>query len=392
MHTSRARLIYKDPFESDPSLLRKHSYQDTVQVSATNYTYPKIRIFNSPHPQAAKLPQLPLLVFIHGLGGSVAQFHPLLTSLVNIGPCLAIDMPGCGMSAFAPRYWNAYTTDSLVQFLATVINKYREENQEVVLICHSMGCSLGALLASSTSPYASLLSEHVKGVIPICPAGTSMESGQVNTVRWLLSIPDPIFDLWRMWDRRGGTESGSVARFTGQNAEDQLKRLQVRFNAQSRTPVFRRMAFGALPKYDGDRLVASGAFVGDAVWSGVEAPVLIIAGQDDPVTSVKGAINIATWIGHSGRPDDPHTYLSCPLPAKQLVILPSPASHALMYSPTTVRPVSNLIQHFLSVHVSERLSLGWQLKHLSNEGKWDVKNVVKWQAVKPVSLPIAGTC
>jgi protein-tyrosine phosphatase len=36
------------------------------------------------------------------------------------------------------------------------------------------------------------------------------------------------------------------------------------------------------------------------------------------------------------------------------------------------------------------LSLGWQLQRLSSAGKWDVKNVKKWQAVTPVSGPIGG--
>lgn len=71
-------------------------------------------------------------------------------------------------------------------------------------------------------------------------------------------------------------------------------------------------------------------------------------------------------------------------------ILPAPASHALLYDPATYRTLAGLIQDFLSEHVDTRLSLGWQLQHLSTEGKWDVKNLAKWQAVRPVSEPIAG--
>lgn len=79
---------------TDPGLLRKHSTYETYD--AAGFTYPSIRTVYHPHPQAAKLPTLPLLVFIHGLGGSVAQFAPMLTSMINVGPCLAIDFPGCG--------------------------------------------------------------------------------------------------------------------------------------------------------------------------------------------------------------------------------------------------------------------------------------------------------
>ena len=71
-------------------------------------------------------------------------------------------------------------------------------------------------------------------------------------------------------------------------------------------------------------------------------------------------------------------------------ILPTPASHALLYMPSTVRILAGLISDFLCSQVSPRLSLGWQLQFLSTSGKWDVKNLAKWQAIKPVSEPIAG--
>jgi pimeloyl-ACP methyl ester carboxylesterase len=93
---------------TDPSLLRKHTTYESYTTSTA--TYPKIRTVYHPHSQASKLPSdIPLLVFVHGLGGSTAQFAPLLTSLINAAPCLAIDLPGCGLSEFKPDDLNAYT-------------------------------------------------------------------------------------------------------------------------------------------------------------------------------------------------------------------------------------------------------------------------------------------
>src|ERR1700753_1572878 len=60
-------LVNLDTATSDPSLLKKHSILESVHVKSTDYHYPEIRVFYCPHPQAAKLPQLPLLVFVHGL-------------------------------------------------------------------------------------------------------------------------------------------------------------------------------------------------------------------------------------------------------------------------------------------------------------------------------------
>jgi pimeloyl-ACP methyl ester carboxylesterase len=284
----------------------------------------------------------------------------------------------------------------MVALLEVVINKHREVGQDVVLICHSMGCSLGALLASKASPYASELSSSVRCLVAICPPNKSYSPGQVKQALWALSIPDAVFNLWRAWDRRGGLESGSVRRFTGSGADEQLKRLQVRFNNQSRTPVFRRMAYGAFST--SDRVGALS--VGKDVWAAIDVPVLLIAAKDDPVTPPEDAIEIARYLGHSGVPDDHHANGAFHAQNGEgsdgsrsdvkLTVFPAPTSHAILYSQLTVRPIACLIQHFLSSNVSEHLSLGWQLTYLSTEGKWDVKNLKKWSEVEPVGAPVAS--
>ncbi|KAJ9636383.1 hypothetical protein H2199_008058 [Coniosporium tulheliwenetii] len=430
-----------DAEATDPGLLKKHSVFKSYTVSSTGFTYPSLRVFFRPHPQRDKLPTepspIPLLVFIHGLGGSVAQFHPILTSLVNVADCLALDLPGCGLSAFEPKAWEAYTTDALVQLLGTVIQDHRDagSGQDVVLIGHSMGCSLATLLASLTSPYTEVLSKHVAGLIAICPKAAPPSAEETAKFRKLLWIPGMIFDLWRRWDRRGGTESASVARFTGPDAEEETKKLQVKFNEQSRTP-------GGIPGRD--------------IWAGLQVPVFLIAGEADHVTPAEELKRIAEFLGkdvseptddgdtdtdgdivpdaaapfdigkiesHHAHSKESHEHLmalkeettaldgepspstaqhpdaeaTAPIssrPERHLIlkttILPSPAAHALLYAPTTSRTISGLIQSFLAEHIDKRLSLGWQLQYLTTEGKWDVKNLAKWQAVTPVSGPIAG--
>lgn len=413
------------------------------------------------HPQADKLPNtpapLPLLVFIHGLGGSVAQFNPLLTSLVNLASCLSIDLPGCGLSSFEPKSWDAYKTEALAELLAVIIEDYREKNagQGVVLIGHSMGCSFSALIASGTSPKQVSLKDHVVGLVGICPKADPPSEKQVAGFQKLLMIPGPIFDLWRRWDRRGGTESASVTRFVGSDADIETKKLQIRFNEQSRTPVWRRMAAGSLPKFiDG---VPHGGLPGKEVWSGLEIPVFLVAGEADNITSPGEIDKISLFLGKSHpiqvelndksepivdsaapvdastslaprsserqitdiqekdfektfSPEDPddseavhedpstpneglHSVPPQPLKPRKILkttILPAPASHSLLYTPSTVRTLAGLISDFLCSQVSPRLSLGWQLQFLSTAGKWDVKNLAKWQAVVPVSAPISG--
>ncbi|KAF2093708.1 hypothetical protein NA57DRAFT_48024, partial [Rhizodiscina lignyota] len=437
---------FTDASITDPSLLRKHStyesYSITSPVTGRSITYPSIRTFYHPHPQAAKLPTsptpLPLIVFIHGLGGSVAQFHPLLTSLVNVAPCLAIDLPGCGCSAFEPADWEAYKLENLAALVATAIDRYREDSlgQEVVLIGHSMGCSLSVLLASPNNPLSTVqnLSKHVLGLVAICPRADAPSPREVKAFKKLLSIPGPIFNLWRQWDRRGGTESASVKRFVGPNAEEGVKRLQVRFNEQSRTPVWRRMARGMLPQYSKSGQ-ANGGLPGRETWSALQVPILLMAGESDHITPALEVEKIAGFLGKASRTDpsermehgEPIVDAAAPIDssiidsklrpksnvtkradsgasvtttgqdqlfeerptlkrrkthaaALKTTILPSPASHALLYAPSTARIIAGLIQTFLSSHIDPRLSLGWQLQYLTTEGKWDVKNLVKWQS------------
>ena len=412
-----------------------------------------------------------MFVFIHGLGGSIAQFHPILVSLVNLAPCLAIDLPGCGLSSFAPQSWDAYTTESLVRLLAEAIEAHRDRDggQGVILIGHSMGCSLAALLASSTSPSRDLISRHVQGVVAICPKAEplSRETTHSLQMRMFRSIPgpifDPAFDLIRRWDRRGGANSKSVLRMAGPNADDATRRLQLRFNLQSRTPVWRRMVCGMIPDYSTG--YPRGGFPGREVWSGLDLPVFLAAGQSDLVTPPENIQQIIHFLGKAPAPNQVDTQenevpvsaapidperLNHPLPERQhqdsgvgasdlpkardgtieisssdsdgsdtmildekqddasvsttsnnpepiprrLVvkyrILPDPASHTLPFATTSSRILAGLIGDFLSSHVDPRLSLGWQLQYLSTEGKWEVKNLAKWKAVQPVSLPIGG--
>ncbi|KAL8765103.1 MAG: hypothetical protein Q9209_007726 [Squamulea sp. 1 TL-2023] len=446
--SSRDNGAITDAQVTDPGLLRKHSSQRSYTTSFG--TYPVIRVFSREHPQANKLPSkptpLPLLVFIHGLGGSLAQFQFLLTSLVNVAPCLGIDLPGCGLSEFAPTGWNAYSQGALVELLATVIAEscQRQPGQGVVLIGHSMGCSLAALLASAHSPLKAK-NIDVLGLVAICPKAMPLTDHQLTLFRRVLSFPTAVFDLWRSWDRRGGTESASVARFVGPGADAETKRLQERFNNQSKSAVWRRMAWGLYVEQA--KTSGRGSHIADLeVWAQLSLPIFLIAGESDTITPSDEVIAIGRALGKVNQPslasavppsdqpaenpdkaDTPNFTIkssnlhdqnnrdsntettvlanrvqsSNPMlndtnrfSKRQRVlktsILPAPAGHSLLYDPTAYRTLAGLIQKFLWDHIDSRLSLGWQLQHLSTEGKWDVKNLKKWQAVRPVSEPIAG--
>lgn len=326
-----------------------------------------------------------------------------------------------------------------MELLAKVIaeNCQGERNREVVLIGHSMGSSLCALLASESSPLR-MIGTDILGLVAICPKAIPPTDRELTLFRRFLCLPTPILDIWRSWDRRGGPESASVARFVGSGADIETKKLQEKFNVQSKSAVWRRMAWG---------FICNDRKADLATWAQLSVPIFLIAGESDRITSSKEVSAITHVLGkinrsvpgrssvskftsdsqfvdkHDGankKPkssamsagdqaesntettfiDDHHQPLeinSDSLPSfskkRQVLkttILPAPAAHSLLYDLTTYRTLAGLIQKFLWDHVDSRLSLGWQLQYLSTEGKWDVKDLAKWQAVRPVSEPIAG--
>ena len=318
-------------------------------------------------------------------------------------------------------------------------------DQGVVLIGHSMGCSLAALLATARSSFKTK-QLNVLGLVAICPKVVPPTDRQLALFGKVLSLPTPILDLWRCWDRRGGPESASVARLVGPGANAETKKLQERFNVQSKSAVWRRIAWG-LYNEQSNYTGQGGRMAGVETWGQLTVPVFLIAGESDRVTSPTEVTAIsralcnreppssegfsnsikssgsqsrdgpesANWVDKAltASPGDivepntkttnlgkyqqasvsgmnPSSISSKRPQVLKTTVLPEPAAHSLLYDPRTFRTLAGLIQKFLWDHIDSRLSLGWQLQHLTTEGKWDVKNLVKWQAVKPVSEPIAG--
>lgn len=320
--------------------------------------------------------------------------------------------------------------EALAELLAEAIDQHRdrEAGQEVILIGHSLGCSLSALLASSTSAIGGKLKEHIIGLVAVCPRAEPPSAADTAKFRRLLYVPSLIFDLWRRWDRRGGEQSASVMRMVGIAADMETRDLQVRFNKQSRTPVWRRMAWGTLPTYDHDGHPIGG-LPGEKVWAGISMPVLLIAGDSDAVTKPVEVQKLLSFFGDASThsridasdssivPDASRVHDQMPPSTSDLfnekihgveisektsnvnqrkrviksAILPPPASHALLYDRATYRTLAGIIQDFLSSNIDKRLGLGWQLQYMNTSGKWDVKNLAKWKKVAPVSQPIANT-
>lgn len=343
----------------DASLLSSKSY-----TPPNNITYSSINTFFRPTNNKT----LPLIVFIHGLGGNLTQFvHLIHTPTLNTQKnyaVLAIDLPGCGASALEPQDWSAYSLPNLSLLTEHIITQHRNENQPVILIAHSLGSSIAALIASRSAPY-------ISAFIAICPRSEPLTANQKSQLRYLAYLPVPLFDLYRFFDRRGGLQSASVERYVGAAADDATRRLQLAFNAQSRSGTVLRMLTALASE--------QGGLPGRDVWTSIEVPVLCIAGAADVICPPRNAELIREW--WSGRraegqheegipvaagevPDATHE--SGPNPGSEsgdsrdavidtstsgfhtFITLPAPAAHGLLYATATADITGEHIQAFLS--------------------------------------------
>ncbi|KAK2670897.1 Dual specificity protein phosphatase domain [Fusarium oxysporum f. sp. vasinfectum] len=375
-----------DPHLTDPTLLRNHS--EFKSYTTSRFKYSGIRVFYRQHAKADQLPKkpapLPLLVFLHGLGGSVAQFHRLLSSLVDEAPCMAIDYPGCGRSEFSVTNWDAYTTDALVELLETVIEDYRDKDagQRVVLIGHSMGASLAAKLANTQLEHTTSLAEQSRtpvfrrmanGALPLYHNGKP--KGGLPTLEVWAGLNIPVFLIGAKGDTVVSPEEAEkIAK-----ALDPEKTLP---ESGSSEETHEAIADAAAPVSTStrpqDHMPQAIEDLNDDDFTKAKSPVLPSSEEDSP--------------NDPSTPDETMTELPAqpnhPRKVVKTIMMPSPATHAVLYAPCSVRAVAGLISDFLATHVTGRLSLAWQLQYLSREGKWDVKNLNKWKSVNPVSEPI----
>jgi hypothetical protein len=229
-----------------------------------------------------------------------------------------------------------------------------------------MGCAIEATLVTK----GGLMEGVCAGFVAICPKAT-LSVKEAKTLATAVNMPEFAFNLFRLYDRRGGIRSKSVTRFVGKKAPEDVRKAQLRFNEESRTPVWRRMVKGLkLPTKE--------------QWMAIKVPILLLGATEDKVTTVAEVDMIHSWFDPTNRPsstDSGHPEDDRPTAVVKKCIIPD-AGHGVMYESPNV--LNGLVGEFLSKHVDETLSLGWQLLYLK-EDKWLLKNLEKWNRIQSVS-------
>ncbi|KAG5459235.1 MAG: Alpha/Beta hydrolase protein, partial [Olpidium bornovanus] len=191
--------------------------------------------------------QVPLILFVHGIGSQVLPDGAALPE--ESGPFL-----------FKICTRGAYTTKSLVDDLAAILNLF--PSQSVIVVAHSYGCALATFLCAQCRP-------RIQALVFIAPTGR-VDRALSARLRRLATAPGCLLELGRWMDRRGGAYSASVNRSLGKAAGRDLRERMLLWNSASQTCAVADIFAGM-------------TIPGPADLAKVDCPLLLIAGEEDVI-------------------------------------------------------------------------------------------------------------
>ena len=233
----------------------------------------------------------PLHLFIHGLGGSLGQFEPLLRLTHLKGKkFLTLDLPGFGQSDELESYSMKSVIETIrsVVDLATGNQKSLGENTQLKLILtgHSMGCYLCLHFFETYSKNYDI--RKIALLSPPKPIMTSLSKRNYWT-QWALwgvfKLPF-IFDLYRNYfDQTRGLSSSGMKRFFFNNDPNDYdlryrKLWQFHSNVQNKS----RSVVGYLLGWDAINWEKVNTLVDKNDKQGSDLHVLVFLGKNDQVT------------------------------------------------------------------------------------------------------------
>ncbi|KAG7786967.1 hypothetical protein KL910_001297 [Ogataea haglerorum] len=344
---------------------------------------------NLQHDTLDKIESLPVLVFVHGLGGQLSQFEPILQEFRNCTDVFGVDLPGFGnskVSTKTPKFRltqytdeelarleqdaknlvpEDYTSENIADLLNTILST-KFPNRRFILVAHSMGTHLATRLIN-------LLPEgKVEALVMVSPPNLAPMNlpRALRVALGVFSSLPRLFDIYRFVDRVGGLYSPSVNKFIYPETNDWLKRAtQFRWNLDTESETF-------LNYLNGFHLVSSAELVAAAkkiINSTNEPRILICCGDADRVTPYHASEAIA-------RELESHGILS------RLEKIDK-ANHSIFLD----RPhyLTGVIYQFVE-SLELNVSCTWvlQVKAQISGDKWGLKNKEKWDKEVTISAPL----
>ncbi|TPX37948.1 hypothetical protein SeMB42_g06780 [Synchytrium endobioticum] len=305
---------------------------------------------------------VPLIVFLHGLGGNLQQWDDSAQHLSQMCSVLAIDLVGHGRADKCSN-WVHYTTVSIADDIVHLISTHFPHHRELVFIAHSYG----ACLTTSILSRHDLLKASTKAAVFLAPKAHLSEH-DISIFRSLLKTPNLIIDLARCIDRWGGAMSPSVRRVLSDNTTSaDLRHRQLAWNKANTTPVLKKCAAGL-------------SWVSTHDYYKLTLPVLLVTGEDDrisPLDNIEKLYSIISQV--SPRTPEPFVVKN--------------TGHNLMCEKPDV--ICAFISSFLVEDCKlESMSLKDQILRESQAvvfEKWSLKNYAKWAKIANVSGLIGRT-
>ena len=175
--------------ESDAGYARNRDLLDTLDsiaplpepTTTTPATLP-----TAPEQSSSADNSLPLLFFLHGVGGSADIWSNQFNHFSKLGfTCVAPDMLGHGFSA-CPDSSKAYTFSRLFKDVLAIFDAYVPEERRAVVFGHSYGCSFSVALARTRPErVTTLILVAGGGPTPLAPPPNS----QTKTgAKWAMAL------------------------------------------------------------------------------------------------------------------------------------------------------------------------------------------------------------
>ena len=404
---------------SDCSLVAKYSsvvdidlrHQDlsveSVSLVSMHIPHPLVNFMrnetNKHQAEALHVPQdlqeSPVFFFVHGLGGQMSQFEPLMGLLSQCLEILSVDLPGFGNSrrsfenqgksitilseeqkakvsnSILLMATSDFSTNKLVSILYEYVNQQIPQGKKVVLVGHSMGTHLAVKLAKK------LPAHKVEGLILLSPPpfhdDTVPQKSDLLSFMKVFARSSWLFNCFRVWDRLEGLESKSVVRQLAKNNTNIYNSLrQLRWNLDIDTDIILKYIDGFQRASYTDLLAAIRNFNDRLADKNTYEKTLFVGGSEDQVTACKVVHETDYYLTKTfGRQ------------VSRAIEIPN-AGHSLLL----VKPeyISGVILNHIEAKFPERLHLSpaWVLQVKANISgdKWGLKNEQKWLDLNPLSL------
>lgn len=378
---------------------------DSVTLHGLHAKHPLVN-FAKEEPLAPEIlkevEESPVLVFIHGLGGQMSQFEPVMSLLAQCLEIYALDLPGFGDSRLdftgsSPLFlkkdqiristslrkmsWDDFKTDNIVTIIVEYIRQHIPANKKVILFGHSMGTHLLIKVAKKLEKL------KVEGLVLLSPPSLHNDLTLDTTARTGLSMLSMmrvftyfpfLMNLFRVWDRLEGLLSKSVLRQLPKESSIYMKLRQFRWNMDIDTVVLLRYINGFSKATYSDIVTAISNYNNVPSDTRTYEKTILLGGLEDHVTPVKIISDI-----HGFLLDYFQRKVSLATEVKN-------AGHSLLL----VKPefISGIILNHLELKFPERLHLSpaWVLKlkaDISGD-KWGLKNELKWLQTQGISFNI----